>query len=601
MVRRSPRDSGGGARPRSRRRTPGRSVHEGPVHGGPRVRLPVGGRAVDPDGLRRARPRGRGARVRRGHRRRCLRLRGRSLGELPRFLRARVVREMHALPRRDGEAPPDGPGSAGGRRRARLRRGRRPRGDDDRRVHLRPRDDGPRGLPSGPRTLPRGIRGPRPGSMSHGMVRAMSASVGDPEEVRVTIDGQAVSVPAASTVLEAASRLGISVPTLCYDPRLPIAGACRMCIVEEEGAKTLVPACARAVREGLRVSTTTPRVERARKVPLELLLADHPRPCEKARLDPDGCELERHARTYRVGSGRFPASDGGTRPDPSNPAILFDPIACIDCYRCVRACDEVQVNDVIGIAGRGSGARIIFDLDDPMGSSTCVSCGECVQSCPTGALMDKTRLRGPPEASLEIVRSVCPDCGVGCLVDYHVDREANRVAYATGAPDGPANLGRLCVKGRYGWDYAGHRQRLTVPLVRREGVPRGPLGGRPISDVFREATWEEALDLVAAGLRGIRGRHGPRALAGLSSAKCTNEENYLFQKILRAGLGTPNVDHCTRLCHSSSVYALQAAIGSGSMSNTVADFSEADVLFVIGSNTTENHPVIATFLKQAAN
>ena len=428
----------------------------------------------------------------------------------------------------------------------------------------------------------------------------MSASVGDPEEVRVTIDGQAVSVPAASTVLEAASRLGISVPTLCYDPRLPIAGACRMCIVEEEGAKTLVPACARAVREGLRVSTTTPRVERARKVLLELLLADHPRPCEKARLDPDGCELERHARTYRVGSGRFPASDGGTRPDPSNPAILFDPIACIDCYRCVRACDEVQVNDVIGIAGRGSGARIIFDLDDPMGSSTCVSCGECVQSCPTGALMDKTRLRGPPEASLEIVRSVCPYCGVGCLVDYHVDREANRVAYATGAPDGPANLGRLCVKGRYGWDYAGHRQRLTVPLVRREGVPRGPLGGRPISDVFREATWEEALDLVAAGLRGIRERHGPRALAGLSSAKCTNEENYLFQKILRAGLGTPNVDHCTRLCHSSSVYALQAAIGSGSMSNTVADFSEADVLFVIGSNTTENHPVIATFLKQAA-
>ena len=418
--------------------------------------------------------------------------------------------------------------------------------------------------------------------------------------VRVTIDGREVVVPATSTVLDAAGHLGIGIPTLCYDARLPVAGACRMCMVEEEGAKALVPACARAVREGQRIATATSRVDRARKVMLELLLADHPSPCEKARLDPDGCELERHARAYGVAASRFPRTVDAPDADPSNPAIVFDAAACINCYRCVRACDEVQVNEVIGVKDRGFEARIIFDLDDPMGRSTCVTCGECVQACPTGALLEKGRARGPPEASLDVVRSVCPYCGVGCLVDYHVDRAANRVVYATGAPEGPANFGRLCVKGRFGWDYAQHRERLKIPLIRRDGVPRAPLAGRKISEVFREAGWEEALDLVARRLREIRGAHGSRALAGLSSAKCTNEENYLFQKLIRAGLGTPNIDHCTRLCHSSSVYALQTAIGSGSMSNTVADFGDADVLFVIGSNTTENHPVIATFLKQAA-
>ena len=423
---------------------------------------------------------------------------------------------------------------------------------------------------------------------------------GPTSEVRLTIDGREAILPRGSTVLEAAAQLGVPIPTLCYDPRLPIAGACRMCMVEEEGTKALVPACAREVRDGQRISTATDRVARARRVILELFLADHPAPCSKARLDPDGCELERHARTYGVDSARLLATAEAMGPDPSNPAIVFDATTCINCYRCVRACDDVQVNDVIGVKGRGARARIIFDLDDPMGQSTCVSCGECVQACPTGALMEKTRLAGPPESVLEVVRSVCPYCGVGCLVDYHVDRAANRIAYATGSPEGPANAGRLCVKGRFGWDYAQHRERLRVPLIRREGVPRGPLDGRRVSEVFREATWEEALDLAASRLRTIRDGHGPRGLAGLSSAKCTNEENYLFQKIIRAGLRTPNIDHCTRLCHSSSVYALQTAIGSGSMSNTVADFGDADVLFVIGSNTTENHPVIATFLKQAA-
>ena len=436
--------------------------------------------------------------------------------------------------------------------------------------------------------------------MPHGVVRTMSVASGSGGEVRVSIDGQAASVAAGSTILAAAEQLGIEIPTLCYDPRLPVAGSCRMCMVEEGDAKALVPACARQVREGQVIRTTTPRVARARKIMIELLLADHPQPCGKASLDPDGCELERHARKFGVSASRFARSASFPEADASNPAILFDASECINCYRCVRACDDVQVNEVIGLKGRGFSTRVIFDLDDPMGGSTCVTCGECVQACPTGALIEKTRARGPPESALEVIRSVCPYCGVGCLVDYHVDRPANRIVYATGALEGPVNLGRLCVKGRFGWDYAQHPRRLTVPLIRRDGVPRGSLDGRPVSQVFREATWDEALDLVAARLRDLKERYGPRALAGLSSAKCTNEENYLFQKLMRAGLATGNIDHCTRLCHSSSVYALQTAIGSGSMSNTVADFGEADVLFVIGSNTTENHPVIATFLKQAA-
>ncbi len=427
----------------------------------------------------------------------------------------------------------------------------------------------------------------------------MSVPGAETPDVHITIDDRPVAVPAGATILDAATKLGIGIPVLCDHPRLPVAGSCRMCMVEEDGNRGLVPACAREVREGQIVRTATPRVARARRVLLELLLSDHPQPCDKGRIDPAGCELESLARDYRVTGSRFPRSDGFPRPDTSNPAIVFDASACIACYRCVRACDDVQVHEVVGLKGRGFSTQVIFDLNDPMGVSSCVTCGECVQVCPTGALLEKSRVKGPPEASLEVVRSVCPYCGVGCLVDYHVDRRANRVIYATGAPEGPANRGRLCVKGRFGWEYAQDPQRIKAPLLRRPEVPRGPLGDRPVSEVFREATWDEALDLVASRLREIRERHGARALAGLTSSKCTNEENYLFQKLIRAGLGTNHVDNCTRLCHSSSVYALQEAIGSGSMSNTIQDFGDAEVILVVGSNTNESHPVIATFVKQA--
>src|SRR5476651_120992 len=272
--------------------------------------------------------------------------------------------------------------------------------------------------------------------------------------------------------------------------------------------------------------------------------------------------------------------------------------ACIQCTRCQRACREEQVNDVIGYAFRGSESKIVFDFDDPMGASTCVACGECVQACPTGALMPANNVgMVVPDKTVD---SVCPYCGVGCLTTYNI--KDNRILHVEGR-DGPANHSRLCVKGRFGFDYVSHPQRLTKPLIRKPGVPKDPHNPLDPSNPwthFREASWEEALEVAASGLKKIRDQHGGKALAGFGSAKGSNEEAYLFQKLVRAGFGTNNVDHCTRLCHASSVAALMEGLNSGAVTAPFTAAEDADVISVIGANPTINHPVAATFFKQAA-
>ena len=273
--------------------------------------------------------------------------------------------------------------------------------------------------------------------------------------------------------------------------------------------------------------------------------------------------------------------------------------ACIQCGLCVRACREVQVNDVIGMAGRGGHAYPVFDMDDPMGASSCVACGECVQACPTGALLPSTvtdeNQRGDIKDYDREVESVCPFCGVGCQVSLKI--KDNRVKFVEGI-NGPANEGRLCVKGRFGFDYIHHGHRLTKPLIRRDDAPAKGLNVDPGNwqAHFREASWEEALDVAANGMKVI----GGTGVAGFGSAKCTNEEAYLFQKLIRQGFGHNNVDHCTRLCHASSVAALMENVGSGAVTATFNEIENADVAIVIGCNPIENHPVAATYFKQFA-
>ncbi|HEX9871563.1 MAG TPA: molybdopterin-dependent oxidoreductase, partial [Candidatus Tectomicrobia bacterium] len=375
----------------------------------------------------------------------------------------------------------------------------------------------------------------------------------------------------------------------------PVA-VCRVCAVEVEGARVLAAACIRQVESGMKVRTTSDRVERSRRMLVELLMADHPTPC--ARQQQLGtCELEGLASRYGLEQPRFAGRAATNGLDFSSPVIAVDHNACILCDRCIRACDDIQVNEVIGRNGKGFLARIGFDMDQPMGQSTCVSCGECMAYCPTGALTDKPLSTVTDFTTTTPVASVCPYCGVGCSITYHVKDDT--IARVTGR-DGPANHDRLCVKGRYGFDYANHPERLTLPLIRTPEFPKRPESYPTPRECFREATWDEALDLAARRFMEIKRQYGSGALAGFGSAKCSNEDNYLFQKMIRAVFGTNNVDHCTRLCHASSVAALMETIGSGAVTNFFGDVLLADVALVIGSNTPENHPVAATFIKQAA-
>ncbi len=420
------------------------------------------------------------------------------------------------------------------------------------------------------------------------------------DSISFTLDGKDATAQPGETIWQVAERMGVEIPHLCYapEPGYRADGNCRACMVEIEGERVLAASCIRKPSAGMKITTASERAKSARAMVFELLLADQP--ARAAHHDADS-KLFRWADRIGVESTRFPAKSTPTA-DPSHPAMAVNLDACINCTLCVRACREVQVNDVIGMAGRGADSKIVFDFDDPMGNSTCVACGECVQACPTGALLPKSVIADDAPgrvAADRTVDSVCPYCGVGCQLTYHL--KDDRLLYVTGR-NGPANEQRLCVKGRFGFDYVHHRHRLTVPLIRRDDAPKN--AGEDIDPAnplthFREASWEEALDRAAGGLKKIRDAHGGGALAGFGSAKGSNEEAYLFQKLVRTGFGTNNVDHCTRLCHASSVAALMECIGSGAVTAPFTAVRDAEVIVVIGANPTENHPVAATFFKQA--
>ncbi|MEO1238807.1 MAG: molybdopterin-dependent oxidoreductase, partial [Pseudomonadota bacterium] len=419
------------------------------------------------------------------------------------------------------------------------------------------------------------------------------------EKIRFTLDGKEVSAEADDTIWTVAKRHGTTIPHLCHKdaPGYQADGNCRACMVEIEGERVLAASCVRKPTEGMVVSTASDRAETSRRMVMELLVADQP---DRTAAHDGAAHLWDMADSQSVEDSRFPALEPDRIPllDDSHVAMTVNLDACIQCGLCVRACRDVQVNDVIGMAGRGHDAYPVFDFGDDMGASTCVACGECVQACPTGALMPSSVVRdagaGNSKDFDREVESICPFCGVGCQVSLKV--KDDKVLYAEGI-NGPANEGRLCVKGRFGFDYIHHPHRLTQPLIRRDDAPAKGLNVDPAdwSAHFREATWEEALDIAAGGLKG-RGRE----VAGFGSAKCSNEEAYLFQKFIRQGFEHNNVDHCTRLCHASSVAALMENVGSGAVTATFNEIENSDVAIVIGANPVENHPVAATFFKQFA-
>ena len=408
----------------------------------------------------------------------------------------------------------------------------------------------------------------------------------------VNINGSEYLANTDETILDVSKRNGIEIPHLCFKEGMRPDGNCRVCVVEIEGERALQPSCIRKVTDGMIINTENSRVIHSQKVVIELLQSD----VSSEQYDPNS-ELTHWADKLQVETVRFP-SKVQNKHDFSHPAIAVNLDACIQCTRCVRACREEQVNDVIGYAKRGISSEIIFDLDDPMGTSTCVGCGECVQACPTGALMPSKEVgQVVPDKKVD---SVCPYCGVGCLLTYNI--KDDKILFAEGR-DGPANMSRLCVKGRYGFNYVNSDQRLTVPLARKKGVSKDinpeEFDLNKIENYFEPISWDEAIKRTTEKFKSLV-MDDSRSTAGFGCAKGSNEEAYLFQKLVRTGFRNNNVDHCTRLCHASSVVALLEMIGSGAVSNQVADVAEAETIIVIGANPTVNHPVAATFIKNAA-
>ncbi len=405
--------------------------------------------------------------------------------------------------------------------------------------------------------------------------------------VNVKINGKSYQFPRGKRILDACKDVGIEIPTLCYLEGIAEEGSCGMCVVEVKGSKTLQRACITEIAEGMEITTNSQIVEEARRMNLELALAHHPLDCMTCDKDGD-CILQGLAYEFGIKKSQFLDEKEAFEypketPWDTNPFIQFDPQKCILCRRCVDACENQAIVEAIGIAMRGYKSIVSTPFNLPLEQTDCQFCAECVQACPTSALIEKTRVGKGKIFQLEATDTVCAYCGVGCNITLYRNKK-NELVMAK-SKDVKPNKGRLCVKGRYGYEYVNSNERLTKPLIKENGV-------------FREATWEEALDYTAKKLLEIKNKYGPDAIGVLGSSRCTNEDNYLIQKFARAVIGTNNVDNCARLCHASTIAGLGKALGAAAATNPIDDIKNADVMFVIGSNTTETHPVIAQFIKE---
>ncbi len=403
-------------------------------------------------------------------------------------------------------------------------------------------------------------------------------------EINISIDGHSIRTEEQLTILEVAKKEGIYIPTLCYHPALPPQSACRICLVEVEGEKVLQPACSFKVRNKMVIQTDTPKVLEARRVSLDLIISNHPLDCMTCDIA-GNCELQDLAYEFGIKESEFKGRSIKYPIDDTNPFIIRDFNKCILCRRCLRACDEIQNRRVLGVTNRGFETKIIADFDLPLQDSTCEFCGQCVAVCPVGALTPKISTGMGREWEFKKINTVCPYCGVGCRFDLNLKDE--KIVKVTSNPENPVNGIALCVKGRFGFDFVNHPDRLKTPLIKRNSK-------------FEKISWDEALDYIANKFLEIKEKEGSNAFAVLSSAKCTNEENYLLQKFTRAVLGTNNIDHCARLCHAPTVTGLVAAFGSGAMTNSIEDITtKAKAYLIIGSNTTEQHPVIGIKIRKA--
>src|SRR5690348_2354113 len=403
--------------------------------------------------------------------------------------------------------------------------------------------------------------------------------------VTLTIDGQSVTVPEGTSIMRAAAEFGTKIPKLCSTDMLEAFGSCRMCLVEIEGRPGTPSSCTTPVAAGMVVRTQTERLKNIRRGVMELYISDHPLDCLTCAANGD-CELQDMAGAVGLRDVRYGyAGDKHPNPckDESNPYFTYEPGKCIVCSRCVRACEEVQGTFALTIAGRGFGSVVSPGMEESFFSSECVSCGACVQACPTATLNEKAVIEiGTPEHS---VVTTCAYCGVGC--SFKAEMRGDEVVRMVPYKDGKANRGHSCVKGRFAWGYANHRERILKPMIRER-----------IEDPWREVSWDEALGFAAAKFKNIQQKYGRDAVGGITSSRCTNEETYLVQKLIRAGFGNNNVDTCARVCHSPTGYGLSATFGTSAGTQDFDSVEDCDVAMIIGANPASAHPVFASRLKK---